>query len=310
MSATFNRLKEWRNELNICIRCGYCYENCHMFKLTSWETDTPRGKLVLLHALLDNELEPSNDITEKIFECFYCKKCSDNCSAKVSVTDIFTAARQDLLEAGFDADGVTAHIDEDYCSRCRLCISVCKTEALSWDAENKKVVRDKIKCQGCGTCVATCPSGIIVQKEGYAVSRRELEERVKEITSRFLIFCCNWELYPGLRLSRTEGPQTDTHTVIVNMCSGRIEPELILEAFNKGVDGVMIACCPPDECEHDGNYKAMRRVAFLKCLLPELGIESSRLKIDYFKAKEGAKLKNEVDKFIKDIFSLIHQGGE
>ncbi len=306
MPAIFNHLKEWQNELNICIRCGYCYEHCHIYKLTNWESDTPRGKLVLIHALLNGELEPSNEIAEKVFECFYCKKCSDNCSAKVSVTDIFTAARQDLVEAGFDADGVTARIDEDFCSRCRLCISVCKTEALSWDAENKKVVRDKIKCQGCGTCVATCPSGIIVQNEGYAVSRKELKERVKKINSRFLVFCCNWEIYPGLRLSRSETAQPDTHTVIVNMCSGRVEPELILEAFNRGIDGVMIACCPPDECEHNGNYKMMRRVAFLKNLLPELGIDAQRLRVDYFKAKEGVKLKKAIDKFVEDI-SAIHQ---
>jgi ferredoxin len=177
----FKRLKKWENELNICIRCGYCYELCHLYKLFSWETDTPRGKLLLAYGLLTGEIEPSPYIAEKIFQCFYCKNCSKSCSAKVPVTDILTDARADLFEAGFEAEGTTVKVNEDLCSGCGVCVSVCKSEAISIKEENgiRKAVVNKVQCKGCGVCIAACPSGAISLREGFGVSKLELLTHVK-----------------------------------------------------------------------------------------------------------------------------------
>lgn len=97
-------LKEWENELNICIRCAYCFEGCPVFKELGWEADTARGKTILAYGLLTGELEPSQYIADKIFQCTYCKDCIERCSANVSVPDILTAARADLVNAGFKYD--------------------------------------------------------------------------------------------------------------------------------------------------------------------------------------------------------------
>lgn len=177
MRIEFERLRKWENELNICIRCGYCYELCHLFKSSHWEADTPRGQLLLAYGLLTDEIEPSPYIAEKIFQCFYCKNCEKSCSAKVPVTDIIKDAKADLAEAGFEVEGTAAKIDEDLCSRCGICISVCKAEAISVK-EDKELVVDKVKCEGCGVCTAACPSEAISQKEGFGVSQRELLGRV------------------------------------------------------------------------------------------------------------------------------------
>jgi len=94
-------LKDWEKELNICIRCAYCFEGCPIFKDLGWEVDAARGKLVLAYGLLTGELEPSEYVAEKIYQCTYCKDCVERCSANVSVPDIMTAARADLKDAGF-----------------------------------------------------------------------------------------------------------------------------------------------------------------------------------------------------------------
>ena len=97
-------LKQWENELNICIRCGYCFEGCPVFKELGWEIDGARGKLIVAYGLLTSELEPSEYIAEKLFQCTFCRDCVERCSADISVPDIMGAARADLFEAGYSYD--------------------------------------------------------------------------------------------------------------------------------------------------------------------------------------------------------------
>ena len=176
----YNRLAKWQDKLHICIRCGYCFEQCHIFKITGWETDTPRGKLIMLHGLLQGDIEPTDYLVEKVFECYMCKRCDATCSAKVEVTEILTDAKADFVDAGFDVLGTTSRTNEDLCSRCQICISVCKHEARSYDKENDKIVVDRVKCQSCGCCVAACPSGAAYSREGFKLTQTEL---LKEVVS-------------------------------------------------------------------------------------------------------------------------------
>lgn len=174
----FKELTKWRNKLHKCIRCGYCYENCHMFKVTGWETDTPRGKLVMLHGMLEKELEPTPYIAEKVFECYMCKRCDASCSAKVDVTEIFKDARRDFIQSGFDINGTVSRTDHDLCSRCRICSTACKHEARAYDSDEDQMVVDKVKCQSCGCCVAACPSGAAQSRKGYGLSQQELKNDI------------------------------------------------------------------------------------------------------------------------------------
>jgi ferredoxin len=171
-------LQKWQNMLHKCIRCGYCYENCHLFKVTGWETDTPRGKLVMLHGILENELEATDYIVEKVFECYMCKRCDAACSAKVDVTEIFMDARKDFAEAGFDVQGTISSTDDEKCCRCQICVSACSHEARSYDAEQDRIIVDKVKCRSCGCCVAACPTGAAMSREGFGLSQKEMHDEV------------------------------------------------------------------------------------------------------------------------------------
>ncbi len=312
MKVEFKRSKKWEGELDKCIRCGYCYELCPLFKTFNWESDTPRGKLLLIYGLITGEIKPTQEIVEKIFQCFYCKNCSDNCSAGVPITDIFTDARADLIEAGFEAEGTIVKIDEDLCSVCGICVPLCKYEALSINEEDKdhrKIVVDKVECRGCGLCVAACPSGAISHEEGYEVTLPELHEKVTSLLKenedmKLIVFCCNWSVFPGMQLSESPTLIKMPYGVIVSMCSGRVAPELILDAFEEGAWGVMVAGCPPEECDLDGNYKTRRRLLLLKNFLEQLGIEPKRLRLDWFSTGESAKLNKAIDDFVKELEKL------
>lgn len=120
-----------------------------------------------------------------------------------------------------------------------------------------------------------------------------------------VIFFCNWSAYPGLQLSQNVIDESESRSkMLVTMCSGRISPELILEAFHRGAWGVLITACPKDSCEHDGNYKTMGRIALLKMMLIQLGLDSKRLKMEWVDKGEVNKFKQAVETFVKEMSDL------
>ncbi len=120
---------------------------------------------------------------------------------------------------------------------------------------------------------------------------------------KVIVFCCNWSVKPGLRLSKLSSNEKDDKSIVA-MCCGRVGPDLILEAFSKGAWGVMLAGCPPEECEHDGNYKAQRRFFMLRNMLDQFNIEPERLSLEWFSTGEADKLKKSVDAFTEKIAEL------
>ncbi len=123
--------------------------------------------------------------------------------------------------------------------------------------------------------------------------------------TKTVIFFCNWSTNPGLQLSRFPAYELGTkQKYIVSMCSGRISPEIILKIFQKKIGGVLIAACPQDACEHDGNYKTVGRVALLKIMLHQMGINPERLQLSWIDKGEAAKLKQEVQTFYDKINQL------
>ena len=123
---------------------------------------------------------------------------------------------------------------------------------------------------------------------------------------KIIVFCCNWCSYAGADLAGTSRLKIKPYfRVIRTMCSGRVEPAFILYAFGKGADGVMIAGCHPGDCHYStGNYKARRRTMLLKNTLPQLGIESERLRLEWISASEAPKFQSAVNGFIDEVTEL------
>jgi len=123
---------------------------------------------------------------------------------------------------------------------------------------------------------------------------------------KILVFCCNWCSYAGADLAGTSRLKIKPQfRIIRTMCSGRVDPSHILYAFNKGADGVMVAGCHPGDCHYNsGNYKALRRAMLLKNMLPQLGIEPERLRLEWISASEALKFQSTVNEFIDEITGL------
>ncbi len=89
------------------------------------------------------------------------------------------------------------------------------------------------------------------------------------------------------------------------MCSSRIDPVLMLKAFLRGADGVLVAGCHPGDCHYgNGNYYTRRRFALLKEVVRSLGLEHERLQLAWISASEGQKYQQVVIEFTEKIKKL------
>ena len=85
-------------------------------------------------------------------------------------------------------------------------------------------------------------------------------------------------------------------------CSGRVDPQFVLDAFAKGADGVLIGGCHPGDCHYqEGNYKALRRVMLLRRLLKQMGIEEERFRLEWISAAEGERVKTVINDMVEKL---------
>ena len=61
-------------------------------------------------------------------------------------------------------DPIVATVDQQLCSGCKVCQSLCPYGAIQFDEEKKVSVIKEILCQGCGTCASACPSQALTLK--------------------------------------------------------------------------------------------------------------------------------------------------
>ncbi len=119
-------------------------------------------------------------------------------------------------------------------------------------------------------------------------------------------FLCNWCSYAGADLAGVSRIQYPPNIRPIRvMCTARINPIFILKAFQLGADGVLVAGCHPGDCHYiSGNMKALRRVKFLRELLPKIGLEKERLRLEWISAAEGEKFARVVKEFVETIKKL------
>jgi len=119
-------------------------------------------------------------------------------------------------------------------------------------------------------------------------------------------FFCNWCTYLAADLAGTSRMKYAPNVRVVRtMCSGRVDPQMVLWAFRHGADGVLIGGCHPGDCHYqEGNHKALRRSKLLRKMLPQFGIEPERLRLEWISASEGERLRDVMNEFTEQIRRL------
>ena len=117
---------------------------------------------------------------------------------------------------------------------------------------------------------------------------------------------CNWCTYLAADLAGTSRLKYAPNARVVRvMCSGRVDPQFVFEAFAQGADGVLLGGCHPGDCHYqEGNYKALRRYHLLKRVLQGMGIEEERFRLEWISASEADQLRRVMDDMVEKLRAL------
>ena len=128
----------------------------------------------------------------------------------------------------------------------------------------------------------------------------------EEWEPNILVIACNWCTYQAADMAGSLRYSYPPTCKIVRVpCSGRVEPEFVIEALLNGADGVLIGGCHPGDCHYkEGNYKALRRFEWLRKVVEELGIEPERVRLEWIAGSEGLKFAEVMKEFDATIRKL------
>ncbi len=85
--------------LQQCMHCGMCLPTCPTYDTTRRERNSPRGRIALMRAVADGELEVSRQFADEMSYCLGCLACQTACPAGVNYAELFETARSDIEEA-------------------------------------------------------------------------------------------------------------------------------------------------------------------------------------------------------------------
>ena len=118
---------------------------------------------------------------------------------------------------------------------------------------------------------------------------------------KIVAFVCNWCTYLGADLAGTNRLEYPANVRIVRLpCTGRVDFNLLVKAFEVGADAVLVSGCHPGDCHYAaGNFHARRRWGLFRELLDTLGIDSRRVHFSWISAAEGAKFQKLVTEIVE-----------
>ncbi len=121
-----------------------------------------------------------------------------------------------------------------------------------------------------------------------------------------LAFCCHYCAYAAADLAGTMRLQYPDSVRILRLpCTGKVEVNHLLAAFERGADGVIVAGCLEGGCHfQEGNLRARRRVKRARQLLEEIGLEPERLEMFNLSSAEGIRFAEIVAQMHERIVQL------
>jgi F420-non-reducing hydrogenase iron-sulfur subunit len=119
-------------------------------------------------------------------------------------------------------------------------------------------------------------------------------------------FCCHYCAYAAADLAGSTRLQYPPNVRIIRTpCTGRLEVDYFMKAFENGADGVLVAGCEEGSCHFkEGNLLAKRRVNYTRNLLSEAGLEAERLRMVNVSAASAQKFAEIVRDMVETVQKL------
>ncbi len=110
------------------------------------------------------KLRPVDTFTDGIFLAGCCQSPKDIPDAVAQASGAAVRASEPLAAGKVFVEAISAVIDEDLCSGCRVCEELCVYSALEFDEKDKIMKVNDVMCKGCGSCASACPTGAITMR--------------------------------------------------------------------------------------------------------------------------------------------------
>jgi coenzyme F420-reducing hydrogenase delta subunit len=125
---------------------------------------------------------------------------------------------------------------------------------------------------------------------------------------RVVIFTCNWNAYESLQEAGKRRLRLPAGARPLKVdCLGQVGSSVILKAFEKGADGVMLVGCSPEECHYEfGSRRAAELFEEVLKLARLLGFREEQLGFHQVHTGEGATLIEKVRTFV-DTLAIVRQ---
>jgi coenzyme F420-reducing hydrogenase delta subunit/ferredoxin len=181
-------------------------------------------------------------------------------------------------------------INQDLCSRCYVCKSICPYEAIKADSTGKVEINSK-DCQVCGICYSACPSAAI-EMDYYTYDNlssyvKEARKKAKDVDTLVLMCRGNSPSTGEVNdILKAEGVKLENYISLRLPCAGRVPTDFVFDALNLGIKRIISVQCEDPFCRYkEGTKINTRRLALAKNVLKQLGFDENAVKVIKYSRK-------------------------
>lgn len=90
-------LKDYKEEIHKCSKCGLCQSVCPVYKVTGNDCSVSRGKFIMLNGIIKGDLQLNKNINKYLDMCLKCNACKDFCPSDIDARKIFLTAKAEYF---------------------------------------------------------------------------------------------------------------------------------------------------------------------------------------------------------------------
>jgi coenzyme F420-reducing hydrogenase delta subunit/ferredoxin len=176
-------------------------------------------------------------------------------------------------------------IDQDLCSRCYVCKSICPYEAIKADSTGKVEINSQ-DCQVCGICYSACPSAAIKMQyytyDNLSDYLKQAQARAKSPTDTLVLMCRGNSPSTGEvnDILKEQGLTVDSYFALRLPCAGRVPTDFIFEALDSGIKNIVSVQCEDPFCRYkEGTKINTRRLVLARNVLKQLGFDENAVRV-------------------------------
>ncbi len=187
-------------------------------------------------------------------------------------------------------------INQDLCSRCGVCFSLCPFDAILRQPDEGRLSIDIQKCQVCGICYSACPvSAIEMSYYDYEGLLDYVRSAYKELNAGALVMMCRGNS-PGHdeveEILADHGLRGTNYIPLRVPCAGRVPTSFFFNALKSGMKNIVSIQCNDEFCRmKEGTKIETRRMLLGKAVLRQLGYPENTFNVVKYSRKAVLNIK-------------------